>query len=574
MPQNPRVPNRAVIRLPPTSSAPRIFAPEADPNRALGENILSDIGDFGSGVLGFGFDPVFDGPEELKKLSTASKAGSAVGMGAMLPWGKAKGVASALMRRAGLRLPEMAAERATVGAAERALANRVAPEASAARTNLPAEFQAAGAEQEAYNAARKAEEAATKAKFSAPKEERMQMPPQRNPRDVKQQKHRVLPNPEPLAEKLGDTGVTTTGPKENRPMHKGPDVVEQRGLAISEYPDNMMPGEEQMFDAAITAKSRVPATNVNVQGTNAPIPWEQKTFGELGTDGAQDFMRDLNKLNLEESAQSDAMRGALNQYDRSVDERMREGRAKFRTSYPDEARDIAALSTATQRDLPISGAPLISYNPADFTQDAAQKAGQHLEELHKLAMAEDPRIPEDLTKLVRRMDLDGSGVKGNYQRYGKQLRASSGDTIDTVGHEYQHAKDELTNPSLFDNYPDMRHSSLLGTPRGYYSHPSEVRARTGGALSKLMEEAKQTGQLPLPKSTLEPFGHNTEALKGDVEEALLEQIKIIEGKKALRRAADPIQGDGYKHTLGLYNFNQPRQRGLPFEFTGGVKEIK
>lgn len=518
------MPQKPLIQAPPKASGQ--LRP-GEKNRPLGKDYLADAIDLILG--GIGVNDALD-PEDV---STATSLGalSTAGLG---------GAGMALLRR--LRGVGRAATTAkpalTLDDAARFAANREkvlgkTPDVPFIKAELPAQFQGTLEEREAYNALRRNRENMRKLPEDQRTQFRIDSKPFVDPIRAAREKNAAAGLPSKLAP-----------PKEDLDAILSDLTVEQRGTSLDNLPLSMLDNERAAIRSADSVGNPPYISRLFRNADPEPTNFDQLTFGKVGNYDSheeailrkrgEDFMEAMNRLQLQDTAKTDVINNVFRKFSERVNSNKRP--------------NPSPLSYARQQEMSFGDFPLVSYDPNTVSLDQAQKASKQLNKTHDLLRSiEVPgQVPNDVSDLVQRVHLTG-GSGGSYNLGTKKLvtglNEAAGGAPNTIAHEMRHAVDKAIRPDVFKNYPDLSFSAF-GIPAGYWSHPSEIRARATGGLGQLLDSSQAQGQLTLPLDFLEQFGQKQQTLFGNIAEDL----------EDLSRRSKPS-----------YNFN-PDPTQLKFDF--------
>lgn len=259
---------------------------------------------------------------------------------------------------------------------------------------------------------------------------------------------------------------------------------------------------------------------------------EQLVLGSKKVAGESDFIRDMNKLEINADTQRQAMQTDLAQQGGA--NALTRSRAQGPLSQEEIFQKVADRqrnANIVQQDLPLD-VPLISHSP-NVSPRRAEEAGKVLNNLlgnreTQMGRAGVRREPGDYVRSLHVTDTPDTNV---FHEGKKRIMVSDpedlGELANSVGHETQHAFDFRDRPKIFENYPDL---SGYETPKGYSSHPSEVVARGRGNHTQFKFGSDKAGQLTLPEEFLLPLENGNEAIRGLQDEDMLDLITNMKNK--------------------------------------------
>lgn len=549
------MPQKPLIKAPPKASGQ--LRP-GEKNRPLGKDYLADAIDLILG--GIGVNDALD-PEDV---STATSLGalSTAGLG---------GAGMALLKRlGGLRRTAPAAREAlTLDNAAKFAANRQkvlgnAPSVTFKKAELPAEFQASGTEQDAYNTVRRNRQEMRKPKPSnhgdsmlARRTEGVVDDPIRTAREA----NAAAGKPSKLTQRRddGERHADVGSPIKTIPI-SAPQIPvtsiptirpsELRGTALTDVPANMSThARANLLDFDPDNLPIYDTIRQRAHGEEAHIP-HQLYFGEDWRDeGGREFLAQFNKLNKVDKARMAHVDDAFD-----LDSRMRHGRA------------AESHNPRKQRLLPLSGNPLVSFDPNVFNTQEVEGLMQGLGRLHGNMKAADPAVPDlgdAVSNIYFRKEQGGAQIGGRGSVPSAIEAGTPGtytnSTGNILGHEFRHAVDIKQQPKMFDDYP---FDSLFGGS-DYIKHPTEVRARATGNVHDFMEKSRETGQLTFPIDYLEEMDNPWQQLFGELSGDKTKLSNKVGFRPSPRYTLQPSQQDIPGTRIG----NSDLAGGEPFFFS-------
>ena len=232
------------------------------------------------------------------------------------------------------------------------------------------------------------------------------------------------------------------------------------------------------------------------------IGLQQPGLGAGQYDGSS-FLKEANDF---EHARNDDLHGLESMFTKDYSKRPRTLRelAESATSFK--------LQNARQSQLP-TDVPIISHTP-DVPIGVAEQVGKTV---NSVLNPERLTVPGEYVRSIHVGPMSNAG--GNFIFHNRTMNVGGKAPISTAAHETQHALDKMHNPEIFKGYPPMSLSDLAGPPKGYWSHPSEVRARTRGSLVDFLMRSEAQQQLPLDPKFLWELEEGKQKLYGGIQES-------------------------------------------------------